>query len=223
MSKVSEFIDAVIKHEDLYDPVKAHEYYLKTRELKGKRSTSELSDSQKEGWAYTKSKVGEQKKAKLTDASEGNKEAVEQLRERATEKREEIADKLRQMMERIQSEGTATREQISQETQAKIDALPKAPEGLNKKQKAEFAAKRREEIAKIRGEAAGKKDDVSLFTKTWRKGEQKRVTDERAQLATDLKGTLDKARETYKQARDQIKSDTEAELDRQYNAIRESA
>lgn len=29
-----------------YDPVKAHEYYMRTRELKGRRSTTKLKDTQ---------------------------------------------------------------------------------------------------------------------------------------------------------------------------------
>ena len=34
-----------------YDPVKAHEYYLKNRELKGRRSTGSLDDEGKKKWA----------------------------------------------------------------------------------------------------------------------------------------------------------------------------
>ena len=32
-----------------YDPVKAHEYYMRTRELKGRRSTTKLNDERKSG------------------------------------------------------------------------------------------------------------------------------------------------------------------------------
>lgn len=37
-----------------YDPVKAHEYYMRTRELKGRRSATKLNDEGKKVWAYTK-------------------------------------------------------------------------------------------------------------------------------------------------------------------------
>lgn len=47
-----------------YDPVKAHEYYMANRELKGRRSTSSLDDTGKEIWSYTKSKITEEKKTK---------------------------------------------------------------------------------------------------------------------------------------------------------------
>lgn len=47
-----------------YDPVKAHEYYMRTRELKGRRSSSKLSDEGKEVWSYTKNQITTNKKTR---------------------------------------------------------------------------------------------------------------------------------------------------------------
>ena len=46
---------AVLRHyaSPYYDPQKAHEYYMRTRELKG-RSTTSLNDEGKKIWSYTK-------------------------------------------------------------------------------------------------------------------------------------------------------------------------
>jgi hypothetical protein len=46
---------AVLRHyaSPYYDPEKAHEYYMRTRELKG-RSTTSLNDEGKKIWSYTK-------------------------------------------------------------------------------------------------------------------------------------------------------------------------
>jgi hypothetical protein len=65
-----------------YDPAKAHEYYLKTRQLKG-RTTGKMSDAQKEAWGYTKKQITDERNLK-----------IEQLREKATQAREEIYKKL---------------------------------------------------------------------------------------------------------------------------------
>lgn len=45
---------AVLRHyaSPYYDPQKAHEYYMRTRELKG-RSTTSLNDDGKKIWSYT--------------------------------------------------------------------------------------------------------------------------------------------------------------------------
>lgn len=42
-------IDELLQHyaSPYYDPVKAHEYYMRTRELKGRRSTTKLNDEGK--------------------------------------------------------------------------------------------------------------------------------------------------------------------------------
>jgi len=57
------FIEKYLSHELPYDPVKAHEYYLRTRELKGRRSVSQLrGKSKKEGWLYTKNQIDEKHK-----------------------------------------------------------------------------------------------------------------------------------------------------------------
>lgn len=206
--------------ETRYDPVKAHEYYERTKELKGRHSTSEFSDTQKEGFAYTKNKVQEERKGAFKSASLQNKEAVKQLRDKAKGRREEIREKLKEIMEKITGEGTATREAINQTVKSKIEALPKAPKGLSKKEAAEFAAKRRDEIAKIRGEAKDKRNDVSLFVGARKAGERQDVTNKRAEVVSELKGSLDKAKQVYETTKEEIKAKYESELDKEYNSIR---
>ena len=53
-----------------YDPVKAHEYYMRTRELKGRRSTMKLNDEGKKVWAYTKNEISGEKKEKVKEEQE---------------------------------------------------------------------------------------------------------------------------------------------------------
>ena len=53
---------AVLRHyaSPYYDPLKAHEYYMRTRELKG-RSTTSLNDEGKKIWSYTKNNIKSEK------------------------------------------------------------------------------------------------------------------------------------------------------------------
>lgn len=49
-----------------YDPVKAHEYYMENRELKGRKpSTSDLNDTGKNAASYVKSQLNAERKAKV--------------------------------------------------------------------------------------------------------------------------------------------------------------
>ena len=63
-----------------YDPVAAHEYYMKHRKLKGRKSTTKaqrsvkgMSKSQREQWAYARAQLFEQKTAKTKELTEGRK------------------------------------------------------------------------------------------------------------------------------------------------------
>jgi len=52
-------VDDFLAHyaSEYYDPVKAHEYYERTKHLKGRRSTSKLSSEGREIWNYTKNQI----------------------------------------------------------------------------------------------------------------------------------------------------------------------
>lgn len=92
-----------------YDPVKAHEYYLRTRELKGRRSTSKLSDEGKKVWSYTREQIKEEKKRKVEAEQEKRKQTVEQERVSAQAARERISAKLKQIKNKSWAAGERQR------------------------------------------------------------------------------------------------------------------
>jgi hypothetical protein len=173
MDKIDALISSFLEHSgsQYYDPVKAHEYYMRTRQLKGRRSTTALkSQSQKEGWSYVQSRIKEDKKTELEAAKNTNKAAVEQLRAAGDQRRKELAAKIKSII------------------QSKIDAIPKS---LGKHARAA-------EVAKLRAASKPEMD----------------------QLRTDIKATIESARASYKQARDDITKKFEAKLDSEFDAIR---
>lgn len=92
-----------------YDPVKAHEYYMRKRELKGRRSTSKLSDEGKKVWSYTKEQIKAEKKSKVEAEQERRKQTVEQERASAQAARERISAKLKRMKEKSWAAGERQR------------------------------------------------------------------------------------------------------------------
>lgn len=66
-----------------YDPVKAHEYYLKHRTLKGRKkgSTADLNDTGKVAAEEVKERLQAELKAALKKVKKGNTEARKKLRE----------------------------------------------------------------------------------------------------------------------------------------------
>ncbi len=59
-----------------YDPVKAHEYYMKNRELKGRKSTAGLTDKGKEAASYVKDRINEERKAKISESRASTKSDI---------------------------------------------------------------------------------------------------------------------------------------------------
>ncbi len=225
MVDVDEFLNHFLEHDGVYDPEKAHDYYLKTRELKGRRSTSELgrSKSKREGWAYSKHVLDDQRKAELKGTGESNKQSVHQLQDKAKAKRAEISAKIKAAMQHLTADTKAARDQITAQTKAKIAALPAIPKGLPKAQREHLVAQRKEQLAQIRGESKAQHLLLSDSAKKERTGQREDVAGQRKQLASDLKGSLNKAKMAYQAARDGIKGKYETKLDQQFQSIRDNA
>ena len=65
-----------------YDPVKAHEYYMRTRELRKRTSTAGLTDEGKTAAKYVKQQLMEERKAKIQEVKDAMTARIKDLRER---------------------------------------------------------------------------------------------------------------------------------------------
>lgn len=169
----SELVDVSLAHDQYYDPQKAHEYYLQTRQLTGRRSASLLgkSKSKKENWAMAKKNIDLAKKAETKTLAAQGKVVPQQLRKTVQGKRAEIQSAMKNLMAELANTGkgintkvsgnvaTATKQleaqktlklqKIADDTKAKMAAVPPLPKGASKEEK----AKRQQLINSIKGEA----------------------------------------------------------------------
>lgn len=237
-------VGAFIAHyaSEYYDPVKAHEYYLRNRELKGRQSTKGLSDTQKQGLSYAKNQIAERQTADIQSAAEARQAAVEQLRATAQAAREELGTKLQALFESINNKQTEAVDklysdkkdksaEIREAAAQKIAALPPIPKGVSDEQRAKLVARRAQEIADINGSAwddlvslavKSKADHEAILTSTDNQREEAKsqATASRDLVSAGLKAAVDKARTDYEARREQIKADYEATAQREYDAIR---
>lgn len=206
MNKVQAFLEHYAS--EYYDPVKAHEYYERTKQLKG-RTTSGMSDKQKEAWAYTKDQISTKKKSKIELEQEAKEKKIEQLRTSATEMRERISEKLKALSEKLTEDAESEREKVSEETKAKIEAVPKnlPPE------------KRAKLIAEIRDDASKSREGISKGTKAERKSASDNASGERKKLSTHLKKVITSARDEYKKTKVKIEADYEKISQDEYDNI----
>lgn len=169
---------AMLRHyaSPYYDPVKAHEYYMRTRELKG-RSTTSLNDEGKKIWAYTKNNIKTEKKAKIKEEQEKKNAKITELREKAEATREEITSKLKALNEQLSKEATSRKSNIDSNKNSELEEIDsdvsnqkesidskktteierlmaiEIPSGLSKTERAKRIAERNEKIAKLRNDA----------------------------------------------------------------------
>ena len=97
-----------------YDPVKAHEYYLRTRELKGRQKGAPLTAKQKEGLAYVNSKIAENKKKDLTKAANDVQAQLDKLTSDANTKVKEIDKTMQDLFDKLSADRTSQVQQISE-------------------------------------------------------------------------------------------------------------
>jgi hypothetical protein len=169
---------AVLRHyaSPYYDPQKAHEYYMRTRELKG-RSTTSLNDDGKKIWSYTKNNIKSEKAAKVKEEQEKRDQKITELREKAEATKEQISSRLKELnealtqnasdrkknidtdkdsdLEEIEKESSSEKERIDNKKNAEIERLMaiEIPSGLSKTERAKRVAERTAKIAKLRNDA----------------------------------------------------------------------
>lgn len=175
---------------EYYDPEKAHEYYERTKKLKGRqRSTSDLSEEGKKVWAVTKDSIKNEKKEKIKQEKDSADQKIAQHRESAKATKERITAKLKQLSEKLSSS-----------LKSEVAAIQNN-EGLSSIQK-------KVKIAKLRDKNASEKASSSESMKA-----------EREKVSADLKGVVSATREAYKAAKQGLDESYEEIYQKEFDKI----
>lgn len=176
---------------EYYDPQKAHEYYERTKKLKGRqRSTSDLSEEGKKVWAVTKDSIKNEKKEKIKQEKDSADQKIAEHRESAKATRERITAQLKQLNEKL-----------SNSLKSEVAAIQNK-QGLSSSQK-------KVEIAKLRDKNASEKASSSESMKA-----------ERERVSADLKGVVSATREAYKAAKQGLDESYEEIYQKEFDKIK---
>ena len=173
---------------EYYDPKKAHEYYIKHRKLKGKRSKTSIagfSKKQKEASMYDKNRIKKKQKKALAKHTEDTKNKREQYSASVKQQREqmrvEVSNKLSDIQKKIK--------QINGNS------------NLSNNQKAELRGALKEQLGKIKEDYASKKEQFNEGVKA---GRQK-ISDEAKNKRKKIKKAYQKK---YEKEHKKIKNDS---------------
>ena len=186
-----------------YDPEKAHEYYLKNRQLKG-RTTSGLSDEGKDIWIDTKANITERKKSEIKAYKDQEELNIKNLRDKAEATRESISKKLKELSEKLAAKYKTDNKSITD----KLKAISRNS-GLSEEQKDEKREKLYEERDKLSGERREESAKNSEEAKT-----------ERTKVAGDLKTAIQYERDMYKKNKESLDSSYDNVYQEEYDKIK---
>lgn len=199
-----------------YDPQAAHEYYERTKQLKGdkpaipknetkaqREARKATAQSQREGISYAKKKIGDAKKAESKSAQAAHDLRMKELRGNAEATSQRIQDKLNAKLEAIRAKvmGNVKKDVVKAKPLNPIppNASPQQRAYLEKQNqlitKSNQAAQRRADAnyATKKGAANEALAKASAEAKTAARAEMKKV-------GTDLKAMVTKARADYQSA-----------------------
>lgn len=213
-------MDDFLKHFNAqpYDPVKAHEYYLKNRQLKG-RTTSGMSQEQKEAWTYSKDQITADKKKKLELAKMINDKKLDSLRNTANATRARISEKLKLLSEKLTKDAERERDRITDKVNADIAKLPQIPDSVTGEQRAILVERRNKEMDAIRNAASLDRTDLTEDTRSSRVISMDEVTQQREKIGGDLQAVIDKTREAYTEAKAKIVAEYETIYQKEYDKV----
>lgn len=131
-----------------YDPVKAHEYYMRTRQLKGTSSNKKsLNDAGKEAKEYVSNQLNEEYKKKVSDVDSGKSESLN------SDNVARIKSSIDLFRSRLENMSDFQREKASKQLTKMISlykkAINKRKQTLKKSLNEEYKTKKTEEINKI--------------------------------------------------------------------------
>lgn len=153
-----------------YDPVKAHEYYMQNRELKGR--SRKWTQEETETYNYAKMKANQDKASEKATLESNRDSQIEELKSAAEIKRNEISNRIQRL-----------NEQLSNSLDSKMEQLDREYRHASGPHHKEEILKRKE---KLRNQLAVDKE------KNYNTGYSEKV-----QVSTDLKNAISNLKQKY--------------------------
>lgn len=169
-----------------YDPVKAHEYYERTKKLKGRR-TGTLNDKGKEAEAYVKTKINSKRDSDLKNAETQSAKRIEERKQASK----------RETYDRIKKE--------SDELGQKLDKLISA---VSKLDGPALRANKQRILNVVNQLASKNKQSRTALISMYKSNKTKINTEERERLTAEKKKIRTDASSSYEKELSKIQSDS---------------
>lgn len=182
-----------------YDPVKAHEYYERTKKLKGRKSTAGLNDEGKAAAKYVKEQIDAEKKQKIQSSKDLQNKNIQTSSASTKASRKQA-----------QERKAATIKAKSEKLKTEVASLRESYKGLSKEERAAKKEQVDAQIADLRAQNKAEREKLSA--------EYKAYADK---LSSTHKSYSTSEREAHKERSEQYRKEAdekyEAELEKMRN------
>jgi len=144
-----------------YDPVKAHEYYMRTRELKGRTSTSGLNEKGREAASYIKNQINEERDAKLSERKSRYDTDRTNTAESKRQSLTNLSDSFKAEKEHNQSKKKTKIENTTGQIQNEIGELQSQLRNMSSAQKKMKSAEIKNQIANLRSKSSAARAEIT--------------------------------------------------------------
>jgi len=203
--------DDILQHyaSEYYDPVKAHEYYMKNRELKGRTSTSGLNDKGREAASYIKKQINDERDAKIAADKEKSNKTVKDLGEARKADIDAANQQLKTTVEQLNASKKSQVESAKNQMQSQVDSLRDALKGMDKEAKAANREMILARIASLRETNAAFREKVSEDTRSAISEQRNSTKGYKEQVSESTRDAVSSERERHKTAKEQIRNEAE--------------
>lgn len=194
-------LEEMLKHyvSPYYDPVKAHEYYMKNRKLKGRKSTSGLNDTGKAASSYVKKQINTERDKKIESSKKRRDTNINANIKTAESKLKTLKNKKVSDLDNISKSLKADIEKHTAQTQSKIERLREMLKGMTKIEKSQNKESIYAEIKNLRDANKLKKEDLRGSAKAKKDTKSKQYKNDTTSVKTYRSDSNKSERNTHKQ------------------------
>lgn len=192
-----------------YDPVKAHEYYMKNRELKGRTSTAGLNENGRNAARYVKQQLNNEKKEKINASRESMKSGIESSSASTKSQINSSSESMKNEIQSKRAEMKATLETHKTTMNSKVSALRSMLKSMSKEQRAIQRDVIQEQIDALKAENAKTRKEL-----------QSQFTEDSTDLRNDHKEKANSLRESHRNTSSSLREGHKAnstKLKEEYN------
>lgn len=217
--------DGELKHyaSPYYDPVKAHEYYMRNRELKKRTSTAGLNEKGKEAARYVKEQLNTEKKGKIDASKESMNSRINSSSQSTKSAIESSSNNMKSQIESKKEQMKATLESHKTKMQSEIDSLKKALKGMTKEQRSARREKILKQIDKLRATNAATREELQSQFESDSSSLREQHRTNSASLRDSHRTTSSSLREEHKKTATNLKEEYNEKYQQELDKIKNTA